>query len=232
MMSLKKSTPYNMLILLISFVAYNIVLFALFGFDGNASFWVSYAFMLFTFASWVICGNHLKTRTNQPRDWLFGYPIIRHCVIYTAIELIASILFMIFEDVSVGIPLAVQAIILAVHAVFVVSCFNAKEKIIEVQETVRKKVVYIDSILANIDIALSKANDAQVKNALQILREEVRYSDTMSHDSLGALESQIVQTINMIDSAISANDDINALRCCQKALELMKERNARAKVLY
>jgi hypothetical protein len=226
-----KSTTYNTVIFAIAFLAYNVVLFALAGFDGGATFWVSYVFMLCTFASWAICGNNLKTRTNQPRDWLFGFPIIKHCTIYTVIELVASVIFMLMDDISVGIPLALQAIILAVHAVFVVSCFSAREKIIEVQETVKKKVVYIDTLLANIDVALSKTNDAEVKEVLNVLREEVRYSDTMSHDSLSVLESQVAQTIDMVNRAISANDNVNAIKCCQSALQLMKERNARAKAM-
>ncbi len=213
------------------FAAYNIALFALSGFENGVAFWISYGFMICAFGSWAICGNYLRKKTEQPRDWLFGYPILRHCVIYTVFELIASTVFMIFDDISIGLPLAVQAVGLAVHGVFIVSCFTAKEEIENVQESVRKKVVYIDTLLANIDIIVTKTEDEKLKKELKALREEVRFSDPVSHESLNSLESQITNTINMINSSVEILDIENAHKSCEKALQLLKERNARAKAL-
>ncbi len=124
------------LILAIGFVTYNVVLFVICGFaDHGASFWISYVFMLFAFAALTTTGYMLKRRTIQPKDWLLGYPVLKHSTIYIVVEFALSILFMALDSVHCPwwVAFASQMVALAIHAVFIISCFLAQETIIDVQ---------------------------------------------------------------------------------------------------
>lgn len=222
------------LILAIGFVAYNVVLFVICGFaDHEASFWISYVFMLLAFAALTITGYMLKIRTVQPKDWLLGYPVLKHSTIYIVVEFALSILFMALDSTHCPwwVALAAQMIVLAVHAVFLISCFLAQETIIDVQTKVKDATSFIKLLQVDVEMVAEKTTDTAVKEAFLKLAEQVRYSDPMSNDNLFELEKQITLQVSNADSCITRNDIDGALQCCNRATLLLDERNKKCKVL-
>lgn len=222
------------LMLCIAFVVYNVVLFVLCGFtDHGGPFWISYAFMLVAFCSLTVSGYLLHKCDIQPKDWLFGYPVLRHCTIYIVLELFCSILFMVLDAVACpwGIAFAVQFVLLAVHLVFLISCFLAKETIDDVQTKVQDSTSYIRLLQADVEMVAEKATDVSVKEAFTKLAEQVRYSDPMRNADLLALEQQISQQVSNADSCLTLNDSDGALQCCNRATLLLIERNKKCKAM-
>ncbi len=220
--------------LAIGFVTYNVVLFVVCGFaDHEASFWTSYAFMILAFAALTVTGYLLKSRDIQPKDWLLGYPVLRHSAIYIIVELVLSIVFMALDstDCPWGVAFAAQLIALAVHLIFVISCFLAQETIVDVQTKVKDTTSFIKLLQADVEMAAEKASDSAVKNALCKLAEQVRYSDPMSNQTLFELEKQITLQVNNADSCVTNNDINGALEYCKKAETLLIERNKKCKAL-
>ena len=221
-------------ILGIVFLAYNVVLFAIAGFDMHAGpFWISYIFVLAAFGCVAAAGALLNQRHYVPRDWLFGYPIIKHSTVYIAIELVASTIFMLLDSTGISwiAPFVIQFLILAVHLVFLISCFLAKDIIEDVETKVKDATTYIRLLQVDVEMVVSKASDPAVKAAFEKLAEEVRFSDPMSNPNLFELEKLITQQVNNADSCITLNDTEGALQCCNRATLLLEERNKKCKAL-
>ncbi len=216
------------------FAGYNVVLFAIAGFaDHGAPFWISYVFMLIAFGCLAAAGALLNHRHYIPRDWLFGYPIIKHSTIYIAVELIVSTIFMLLDATGMtGVaPFVIQFLILAVHLVFLISCFLAKEIIQDVETKVKDATTYIRLLQVDVEMVASKATDPAVKEAFTKLAEDVRFSDPMSNPNLFELEKLITQQVTNADSCIVLNDNDGALQCCNRASMLLQERNKKCKAL-
>lgn len=223
----------TLMMLAIGFITYNVVLFVICGFSNHGgAFWVSYVFMLLAFATLTISGYLLKSRNMQPRDWLFGYPVLKHCTIYIILELISSVLFMglDYKDCPWGIAFAVQMILLAVHLVFIISCFIAKEMIEDVQTNVKVRTSKIKLLQIDVEMIAESTNNIEIKEAFVKLAEQVRYSDPMSSDALNDLEEQITYVVGQAKTSASMNDVESSLTLCKKASLLLNERNKKCKV--
>lgn len=217
----------------IGFITYNVVLFVICGFaDHGGSFWVSYVFMLIAFATLTISGYLLKSRNMQPRDWLLGYPVLKHCTIYIILEFISSILFMglDYKDCPWGIAFAVQMVLLAVYLVFIISCFLAKEMIEDVQTNVKVRTSKMKLLQVDVEMIAESTNNIDIKEAFVKLAEQVRYSDPMSNDALNDLDDQIAYVVGQAKTSASMNDVDGTLALCKKASLLINERNKKCKV--
>lgn len=232
MKSTKKSTLLAV-IYVMSLVMYNFLLFIIAGFDGHSAvFWMSYAFMMVAFAMLLFCGLVLGAKGFSMRDWLFGYPLIKHTTVYLAAQFTASALFMIFENsASWKLALVVMVVLLFVYAVFAASCLLAKQTIDEVEDRIRDKTAYIKLLRADASLLESKTSDPALKALCRKFAEDVRYSDPMSCEALFELEKEISLCVADCSEAFAAADADAARTIIERASLLLRERNAKCKAL-
>ena len=231
-----KKSSFGNIILIFSaaFVLYNVVLFLVANFDGHgAGFWLSYVFMLIAFGSLAVCGALVSSRGAQTKDWIFGFPVIKHSFIYLISELVVSIIFMALDasDLSWKAGFVVQRIRLAVFIGLVATTFMAKSTVEKTELKVKDASTYIRLLETDAEMVAAKADDASTKAAFLKLAEAIRYSDPMSNPSLFELEKQIAQHINTADRCVFAKDYAGAIWCCNKAQQLLSERNMKTKAL-
>ncbi len=210
------------------FAVYNVVLFVVSGFVGHGIvFWVSYVFMLIAFALIALNAVLLNRRAIQPRDFLLGYPVFKHSAIYTAVELIASILFMIFDGVIVSgaIPTAIQLVLLAVHIVFLSMCYFAKETREEIQKKVNASTEFMSRLRTDAETIADRVSDAETKRAFLNLAEELRYSDPVSCDALGEIETKLSSALDDAEDALTDGRNEDAQSLCRRASLILQERN-------
>ena len=193
---------------------------------------MSYAFMMVAFAMMLGCGLVLGARGFSMRDWLFGYPIIKHTVAYLVAQFVASTLFMIFEDsASWKLALVVMMIILFVYMVFAISCLLTKQTIDEVEDRIADKTAYIKLLRADASLLESKTADPALKALCRKFAEDVRYSDPMSCEALFELEKEISLCVADCSEALAAQDADAARTIIERASLLLRERNAKCKAL-
>lgn len=216
------------------FLTYNVLLFVIAGFsDHGAPFWMSYAFMLAAFGSIVINALLLKNRKLQPCDFMFGYPVLKHCVIYLIIELILSIVFMLLDAnyISWIVAFVPQFLVLAFHIVLITSCFMAHDTIQEIETKVKDATNFIKLLRVDVEMVAQKCTHPEAKAAFESLAEDVRFSDPMSNACLFELEKQITLTVSHADYAVAQNDYSSAMLLCNQAKLLLTERNKKCKAL-
>lgn len=220
-------------ILAIAFIAYNVTLFAVCGFTEHTSvFWMSWVFMLVAFAAMTVSGVILGKRGLFLRDWLFGFPIIKHSTVYIMAELLVSCIFIILEDnIRPGLAFGLQFLMLCIYGICAVSCFLSKEMIDDVHTKVSDKTRFIKLLSIDAEMLVEKCPDPDTKEECRKLAESVRYSDPMSSEALFELEKDLTLTVSQCDRAIEEKDFTAAKEFCAKAMLQLAERNKKCKAL-
>lgn len=227
-------TKQSVLIGGVAFLLYNVLLFVIAGFNYHGSpFWISYAFMLTAFGSIGVNAVLIKNRNLQPKDFMFSFPMLRHCAIFFVVELILSTVFMLLDssDVSWILTFVPQCLALAIHVVLIVSCYMAHDTIKEIGNKVKDNTNYIKLLQVDIEMVAQKCTHPETKTAFERLAEDVRYSDPMSNDYLFELEKEITLAISNADLCVNQNDYATAMVLCKRAKMLLEERNKKVKAL-
>lgn len=217
----------------IGFIAYNVILFVLCGFAGHtAVFWISWVFMIVAFLAMTVSGVLLGKKGMFLRDWLFGFPIVKHSTFYIIVELIASTAFIIFEhSIKLSWTFAVQFLFLCVYCICAISCFLSKQTIDEVENRVEDKTSFIKLLRADCVMLTNKCEDPKLKGQLKEFADEVRYSDPMSNEALFELEKDITLAVSECGSLLENNDLEKASEILSRTRLLLKERNEKCKAL-
>ena len=214
-------------ILLLVFVAFNVVLFlATKDYAKGATFWTSYVFLDVAFL--CVCGSTLLSTVKDRDGVLFALPFFLSSGIYLLLELAAGFGFMFTPNEVAVWAGVVQGLLLVGYIIVVLLSFLGILFIKRNRDHVAKKVRYIANLKDDVDaIALSEA-DPEVKKALEKLSSDIRYSDPMSHESLEPLEMELVDLVTEIEAE---GDKAAKLEKIGKASLLLKKRNARARSL-
>ena len=196
----------------------------------SAVFWIAWTFVfpvnLITLAAARIwCGKkegmalvQLPVAYRLVFGFGIAYIIVGAIFMYAAIESVAAVL------VTEAI-ITVAYIIIAMYAVF------AATHIMQSEKEVKTKVAYISMLKADIEDIVMRVTDPTVKNALFELSECVRFSDPMSHPSLGGVETQISAAVAKIGAFVSAGDNTEAVGAVLEAKNLLEARNRRCIML-
>lgn len=229
----KSSALMLTLIFMIGLAAYNVALFAIAGFeDHTGTFWTSYVFTMVAFIAVAVSVWSTRYQNITMRDWLFGYPVIMHCTVYLTVQVVLSVVFMLFQDdIAWGIAFAVQFLVLAVFAVMVLSCFMSKQAIEGVDNKIRQSTVFIKMLRTDAELAAAQASDPVVRATFNDLAEQARYSDPVSNPALADLERQIAVQLAEAKNYLTNGNDVAAHECGKKAALLLKERNMKCKAL-
>lgn len=217
----------------IVFASYQIVLFVLAGFSGhNSVFWISWVFMLIAFASVSISGIFLREKITRLKDWIFGYPIIKHGILYLIIEFLTSTIFIIFEDKILWLwAFVVQFVVFVFHVVIVISCFMAKDIVEDISFKIKDKTGFIKLLRIDAQMLVENCNNPEAKRSCQELADAIRYSDPMSNENLFEMEKEIALILSNCSNAIKIEDYDMVKKYCDTALLILLERNEKCKAL-
>ena len=98
------------------------------------------------------------------------------------------------------------------------------------EQHVKEKRLFIKMLEADVMDCVAKANGANAE-LLRKLAESVRFSDPMSHPSLGAVENELSTSVFMISDALSADPNADVTDMIKKTDALLKSRNNRCLML-
>lgn len=188
--------------------------------------------MLVAFAAMTVSGVILGKRGLFLRDWLFGFPIIKHSTVYIIAELLVSCVFIMFENnIRQSWAFGLQFLLLCIYGICAVSCFLSKETIDDVRTRVSDKTRFIKLLGIDAEMLVEKCSDPETKEECRRLVESVRYSDPMSSEALFELEKDLALTVSKCDRAIETGDFAAAKEFCAKAMLQLTERNKKCKAL-
>ena len=170
---------------------------------------------------WKIAFGKKETLKSK----FLGIPVVHVGITYLIIQLIAFAVFMIFPMLPVWLAVVVCSIILAISMLCAIAGQAGANEINRVEEKIKVKRAFIQFLQTDIEMLAEIEPDAETKAELKKLAEKVRFSDPMSHEMLGELESRITAKVEDIKTA---SDKIALVR---EVEVLLMERNKKCKIL-
>lgn len=220
-------------ILAIAFIAYQATLFSLCGFGGHtAVFWMSWVFMMAAFGAMTVSVTILGQRGMFLRDWLFGFPLVKHSTVFLTAELIASVVFILFEEsVPAGWAFALQFLLLSVYGICAISCLLSKVIIGEVNGRAAGKTGFMKLLRADAEMLAERCTDPDTREECRRLAEAIRCSDPMGAEELRDLEQELASKVSACGKAVAAGDSTAARELCGEAALLLAERNRKCRAM-
>ena len=221
---MKKNNLMSYIALGIVFALFNVIAFVI-PTEKTATFWTAYAFSVVAFAVQIPLWKIAFGKKDTLKSKFLGIPIIHVGITYLIIQLIAFVVFMIFPTLPVWLAVVVCAVILAISALCVIAAQAGVNEINRVEEKIKAKRAFIQFLQTDIEMLVEAEADVETKAELKKLAEKVRFSDPMSHEMLGELETRISAKAEEMKTAA----DKKAL--IAEVTTLLTERNKKCKIL-
>lgn len=221
---MKKNNLLSYLALGIVFALFNVLAFVI-PTDKTATFWTAYAFSVVAFAAQIPLWKIALGKKDTLKSKFLGIPVIHVGITYLIIQLIAFAIFMIFPMLPVWLAVVVCSIILAISTLCAIAGQAGANKINRVEEKIKVKRAFIQFLQVDIEMLAESETDAETKAKLKKLAEKVRFSDPMSHEMLGELESRISAKVDVLKTTADKKALIDEIDL------LLVERNKKCKIL-
>ena len=221
---MKKNGLMSYLALGIVFALFNVIAFVI-PTEKTATFWTAYAFSVVAFAVQIPLWKIAFGKKDTLKSKFLGIPVIHVGITYLIIQLIAFAVFMIFPTIPIWLAVVVCAIILAISALCAIAGQAGANEINRVEEKIKVKRAFIQFLQTDIEMLVESETDAETKAELKKLAEKIRFSDPMSHEMLGELESRISAKVEEMKTATDKKGII------AEVTTLLTERNKKCKIL-
>ena len=221
---MKKNNFMSYLALGIVFALFNVIAFVI-PTDKTATFWTAYVFSVVAFAVQIPLWKIALGKKDTLKSKFLGIPVIHVGIAYLIVQLIAFAVFMIFPTLPVWLAVVVCVIILAISALCAIAGQAGANEINRVEEKIKVKRAFIQFLQTDIEMLAENETDDETKAELKKLAEKVRFSDPMSHEMLGELESRITAKVEEMKTTADKKALIGEIEI------LLIERNKKCKIL-
>ena len=221
---MKKNNLMSYLALGIVFALFNVIAFVI-PTEKTSTFWTAYAFSVVAFAVQIPLWKIALGKKDTLKSKFLGIPVIHVGITYLIIQLIAFTVFMIFPTLPVWLAVIICALILAISALCAIAGQVGVNEINRVEEKIKVKRAFIQFLQTDIEMLVEAETDVETKAELKKLAEKVRFSDPMSHEMLGELESRISAKVEEMKTATDKKGLI------VEVTTLLTERNKKCKIL-
>lgn len=215
-------------------VIFNVIAFSV-PIPKTPSFWIAYGF---TFLAILIQGfvwKYTQDKVNDIKSLYLHIPILKVAYTYFIIQAIGFILVLCYPILEWWISLIGCVLIFGISCICLIAADVTKDiidenneefsEISKIETKVKEKVFFIKSCQAEIEILFNVEKDPTIKEKLNSLKDIIKYSDPMTHESLCDLEDKIKTKIEELKNS---NDKSSLI---EEISNLIKERNIKTKIL-
>ncbi|MDE6869558.1 MAG: hypothetical protein K2J75_02420 [Clostridia bacterium] len=225
----KNSRLLVALIPILVLVIFNILVFAIAGSgikEKNTSFWVGYGFITAGFL--MMTGAMASSKLGKGKIFNELVPNIIIVAAYAVINLIVNIIAMAVDKQNATAFVIIDVILFIVLIIFEILVFLGTRQIKTNRKEVQNKVNYINHVKTSCELLLDRTDDAQVKDALKKLLDDIAYSDPMSgYDSeITKEERKLKSLIEVLEDDIESASAEVLLQNIKSASNCLKKRNA------
>jgi len=201
----------------------------------TAHFIIAYVFALISILGLILSAIFLTRKgIRVPQD----IPFLSTAWTYLIINLVVSIIGVGLQSFySPIILIVVHILILAFFVVRIILLSGGKEYIDSREDKIAEDVFNIRMMLADLEAIKEKAANLpledreKVNKELGTIYDAIRYSDPISHPSLGEYDNEIKETIITLNEALVNGEIDGILNLSVKIQRQIKDRNNRVKIL-
>ena len=199
----------------------------------TATFWIGYALTTVAYIANLIASIKFLSgsQSKDAEKRFYRMPLVQK-------GLTSLIVMTVIGSICVAIsaiPTFIGAILCIGVVVFhIISVLKTSVAIAEVErvgENVKQKTQFIKMLTVDASTLDSRTSSPAAKALTHTVYEAIRYSDSMSHEALADVESELKTAFESFEKAIDSNDIVEAESLAHTVLALVSERNAKCKAL-
>lgn len=217
-------------VLFISVLAYSAIIFIAIE-NRTSQFWIAYLFTLVAFLLQIPAFLISFGKGQSLKKIFLGLPIDALSSIYLFIQIILSLVIAFAPSFNIKIAAVLSILLLAVYLILLIITFMTKEVIEKVEDKVASKTSFIKALVVEVEIIENNTEDSILKKKLRELEDTIKYSDPMSHESLGILENKIESKVVELSDLILDHQHDDASMMIDTITGLFIERNKKTKAL-
>ena len=229
---MKKNKIRRLIILAIYFVVFNVIVFVI-PFRRNDVFWIAYVFSTLTLLGYVAANIVAFFNADTLKRVFMGVPIVKIAFRCLVIQLILCALLMIvslFADIPVWVAVIPCLLILAFAVTAVIKADWAREIIEKIDVKSAEESRFMHQLRADLESLVPLASDSVLKQKVEKLSEEVRYSDPVSIPGLQDLELRMESCFTVLKQAVHTGSDDRG-KLVDELASLLNERNNQCRFL-
>lgn len=224
-MKFTKNTGATVSISIISLIIFNVVAF-IFPFLHTVTFWLGYCFATMSIVILLLSSLALLGKSDSNTKFL-SVPQFDVALLYFVLQIVLSFVEMTNSFLTYKIAIIINCALVAVFLIAFLLVGIGKSAVESRDSYTNNKRFYIKNI--QVELELLETTDFEIAKALNDLKENVRFSDPMSHSQLAAIENKIENKVFQLKEQINVKSE--ALLLCNEIQFLLKERNQKTKLL-
>lgn len=209
----------GILLLLFSVIAFMIPT------EKTGAFWIAYIFTVIAIVAQIAIWKNTLGKESKLKSKFLGLPVVHIGVVYLLTQIVVFAIFAAVPALPTWSAIVACTVISGFSVIFMISGEVSRGEIERVEANVQKKVFFIKELQADVELLIEQEKDAEIKNALQLLAEKIRFSDPMSDDTLSKIEGTILAKASELKSSSDKMPIIQELNL------LFTERNNKCRIL-
>lgn len=227
---LKRIQIFTTIIISLIYIALNIVVFALnpAPWLSTKGFWITWVFTfpvsyILNILVLVVFSKIKADKITRVAPIYYGADIGIVLFLSVGLSFIFKFNYILNDNISiVSIIMSILTIIYIIYflAFYLIVSWLGKNQTIQ-----KEKVFYIRSLVSEVDLLISTSENKEIRNLLNKVKDDIRYSDPMSKKELYNIEQKIKNEISLLKEPV-INNDIERVKILTKEIRLLiKERN-------
>lgn len=192
----------------------------------GVTFWLGYSFAILATLLTACTFMFVSDAENRSQTFL-RTSVGAAAWIYFVIQMAVSIAQIVSFFTPYIIALIVNSVITIIFVIILLSTKLAAEEIERQDIETAKKVEYIKEL--QLVLSTVKSDDSELARKIERLREDVKFSDPMSHSELAEAEGEILAKVNELKLIVS--DPAEGTKAIEEIGDMLKMRNERCKML-
>ncbi|MBD5462131.1 MAG: hypothetical protein HDR24_03585 [Lachnospiraceae bacterium] len=199
---------------------------AIIPFPKTVIFGIAFFFSLLAIMAQVYNVYTVMKSQTLIKDKIYDFPQIRVSVLYLTVQLLTSLLLMGFSaKVPVFAAVLVEVIILAAAVLGFFAVGAVRKEAVRQDVQLKKELARMEELQTRINLLIAQCGGEQIKDMLQKLSEEIRYSNPISRDSTEEIEDEIDVLFSEVEASALDGNMENTAEVCGRLRGLLKERD-------
>lgn len=199
---------------------------------SQAIFWISYIFGFLSIAVQPLIAIYGFKNSETLKSKLYGWPIIKLGYVYLIVQLSITLVSYIvdaFVEIPLWILLIINIIIICLTLIGLVINESYKDAIENIEINAPITTKFINDLKIDSKMLAKKDVPLELKEQLNKLADEIRYSDPVSTKQLTEIEDEINRKFIQLKEIIIIDKQFDAKEQIDNLILLIKERNKIAK---
>ena len=225
-----KNTVRALAVLAIVLALYCVLVFVI-PFHRGPVFWLSFVFTLVAILAQAYVMKTAFLNGESAKSRFYGFPVARIGVIYLAVQVILSFLFMALEKwIPVWAAVLVYLLLLGLSAIGFIAADAIRDEVERQDAQLKKDVTAMRTLQSRSASLAARCEDAAAKAALNGLAEKFRFSDPVSGEATAQAEADLSAMMDDLQAAVLENDFSGAAALVSRMEAALTERNRLCKL--